>query len=119
MRSSNWTKHSSPCLRLSICNRTEGWSEAIRIALGAGQFEVLWMVLRESLLVVVCGMAVGLPAAILLTRFVANMLFGVQQFDGPAIAGAVLILAAAGVAAGLLPACRASRIDPIKALRYE
>jgi predicted permease len=91
----------------------------IRIALGAGRFEVLWMVLRESLLVVGCGVAVGLPAAILLTRFVASMLFGVQQFDGPAIAGAVLILVAAGVAAGLLPARRASRIDPIKALRYE
>jgi len=91
----------------------------IRMALGASRWGVLWMVLRESLVVIACGLAVGLPAAFLLTRYVASMLFGVEQFDAPAIAATVAILAVAGMAAGLLPANRASRIDPIRALRYE
>jgi predicted lysophospholipase L1 biosynthesis ABC-type transport system permease subunit len=91
----------------------------IRMALGAGRLAVLWMVLRESLVVVACGIAVGLPAAFALTRLVASMLFGVREFDAATIAATVLILAAAGVAAGLLPATRAARIDPIRALRYE
>src|SRR5258708_31791387 len=63
----------------------------IRIALGAGRFEVLWMVLRESLLVVGCGLAVGPPAAILFTCFFASMLFRVEEVDGPAISCAVVI----------------------------
>jgi predicted permease len=91
----------------------------IRIALGAARGKVLWMVLRESLAVVACGIAVGLPAAFALTRLMRSMLFGVKEFDAPAIAITVAILALAGVAAGLLPARRAARIDPIRALRYE
>jgi predicted permease len=91
----------------------------IRMALGAGRSQVLWMVLRESLLVVLCGLALGLPAAFGLTRFIASMLFGVKAYDLPAIAATVIILAAAGGTAGLLPANRAARIDPLRALHYE
>jgi ABC-type antimicrobial peptide transport system permease subunit len=87
--------------------------------LGAGRARVLWMVLRESLLVVLCGLIGGLPAAFILTRFVTSMLYGVKAYDTPAIAATVLILAATGAAAGLIPANRASRVDPIRALRYE
>jgi predicted permease len=91
----------------------------IRMALGAGRAQVLWMVLRESLLVVLCGLAVGLPAALALTRFIASMLYGVKPYDAPAIVATIIILAIAGSAAGMLPANRASRVDPIRALRYE
>ena len=91
----------------------------IRVALGARRGRVLWMVLRESVLVVACGLVLGLPAAFAATRFVASMLFGVKPYDTAAIAATVLILAAAGAAAGLVPAYRASRIDPMRALRYE
>lgn len=91
----------------------------IRMALGAGRLEVLWMVLRESLAVVACGIMVGLPAAIALTRLIATMLFGVKTFDGVTLAATIAILAVAAIAAGLLPAMRATRIDPIRALRYE
>ena len=91
----------------------------IRIALGAGRPQVLWMVLRESLLVVACGLAAGIPAALLLSRYVASMLFGVKAYDALSIAATILILAAAGALAGFIPARRASRISPIRALRYE
>jgi predicted permease len=91
----------------------------IRMALGATRREVQWMVLRESLAVMAVGIGVGLPAAFALARMVAGLLFGVQALDGPTIAATVLILAAAGVAAGVIPASRAARIDPIRALRYE
>jgi ABC-type antimicrobial peptide transport system permease subunit len=70
-------------------------------------------------LVVACGLAVGTPAALILTRYVASMLFGVKQYDAPTIAATLLLLAGAGGLAGLLPANRASRIDPMKALRSE
>ena len=91
----------------------------IRMALGAGRPRILWMVLRESLLVVACGLAAGLPCALLLSRYVAGMLFGVKAYDAATIASTLLIMAAAGALAGFLPARRASRISPIRALRYE
>jgi len=91
----------------------------IRIALGAGRPQVLWMVLRESLLVVACGLAAGIPAALLLSRYIASMLFGVKAYDAASMAATILILAAAGALAGFIPARRSSRISPIRALRYE
>ncbi len=91
----------------------------IRFALGAQRPQVLWMILRESMIVTACGLAAGLPAALALTRLIASKLFGVNAYDPGAIAATVLILAAVGAAAGLIPARRASRIDPMHALRYE
>ena len=77
------------------------------------------MVLRESVMMVFCGLAVGLPAAFALTRFASSMLFGVKTYDATAVIATVVILAVSGTAAGLIPARRASKIDPMKALRYE
>jgi predicted permease len=91
----------------------------VRVALGARRGQVLWMVLRESALVIACGVAVGLPAALALTRYVASMLFGVKPHDPAAIAAMLLLLTTAGATAGLIPAHRASRIDAMSALRYE
>jgi predicted permease len=91
----------------------------IRLALGAQPGVILWSVMREVLLLLSIGLAVGIPAAIGLGRFVSSQLYGIQPHD-PWTAGAtVLLLALVSAAAGLIPAHRASRIDPILALRYE
>jgi len=91
----------------------------IRLALGADPGGVVWMVMREVLLLLAIGLAIGIPAAMGLGQFVAAQLYGIQARD-PWIAGAtVVLLAVVSAAAGLIPATRASRIDPILALRYE
>ena len=91
----------------------------IRMALGAEARAVLWMVMRESLLVVVVGIAVGVPAALGLARVVRSQLFGLSPSDPTTLAAATLLLLAASVLAGLLPARRAAKVDPMVALRYE
>jgi ABC-type antimicrobial peptide transport system permease subunit len=91
----------------------------IRLALGAPPSRVIWMVMREVLILLSIGLAVGIPAALSLGQFVSSQLYGIQPRD-PWIAGATMaLLAAVSVAAGLIPARRASQIDPIMALRYE
>ncbi len=91
----------------------------IRLALGAEPSGVIWMVMREVLLLLSIGLAIGIPAAMALGRFVSAQLYGIEARD-PWIAGAtMLLLALVSAAAGLIPATRASRIDPILALRYE
>jgi len=91
----------------------------IRMALGARQREVMKIVLRESLMPVTLGLAAGLAATYPLTRIIANMLFGVTRNDPWTIAAATLALLLAAAAAAFLPARRATRIDPMRALHYE
>ena len=91
----------------------------LRMALGASQGGVVWMVLREALALLGIGLAVGVPCAFLLSRYVSSQLFGVKPTDVWTAAAALLILAGVAAGAGWLPARRASAIDPIKALRYE
>jgi predicted permease len=91
----------------------------IRLALGAQARLVIWLVMREVLLLLAIGLAVGVPAGMALGRYVAAQLYGIQPND-PWMAGStVLLLALVSAAAGLIPAHRASRIDPIMALRCE
>jgi predicted permease len=91
----------------------------IRLALGAQAAGMIWLVMREVLLLLSIGLAVGIPAAMALGRFVSAQLYGIQPYD-PWIAGwTTLLLTGVSAAAGLIPARRASRIDPILALRYE
>jgi predicted permease len=91
----------------------------VRIALGAQPGLVIWLVMKEVLLLIAIGLAVGIPAAMGLGRFVATQLYGVKAYD-PSVAGVTMIvLMAASIAAGLIPAHRASRIDPIAALRCD
>jgi putative ABC transport system permease protein len=77
------------------------------------------MVLREVVFILLIGLLCGVPAALGVSRFTESQLFGVKAFDPAVVAGATLALAAAALAAGYLPARRATRIDPTSALRTE
>jgi ABC-type antimicrobial peptide transport system permease subunit len=91
----------------------------IRLALGAQRGIIIWSVMREVLLLLAIGLAVGVPAAIGLGRFVASQLYGIQAHDPQIAMATMTLLALVSAAAGLIPAHRASRIDPLLALRYE
>jgi ABC-type antimicrobial peptide transport system permease subunit len=91
----------------------------IRMALGADSAELLRMVLRRTVVLVVAGLAVGITIALGVTRFLASMLFTVHTLDWPTYAAVVAILLGVGPLAGYVPARRASRVDPMVALRYE
>jgi ABC-type antimicrobial peptide transport system permease subunit len=91
----------------------------IRIALGARREWLVRMIARETALVVAIGAATGVAAAIGLTRYVRSMLFGIEPIDPPTIAAAVLVMLSVALLAGWLPARRASRLEPMAALRHE
>jgi predicted permease len=91
----------------------------IRMALGASPGSVIWIVMREVLLLLSFGLVIGLPAAMGLGQFVASQLYGVKATDPVIAAATTIVLIAVSAAAGMIPASRASRIDPILALRHE
>jgi predicted permease len=93
----------------------------IRIALGASRSNVLWQMIRGSLLTVLVGLAAGIPAALALTRITRSLLFGVQPDDLATllVSCAILLAVSAAAAAAWIPARRAARIQPTQALRYE
>ena len=91
----------------------------IRVAVGAQRENVLWLVLRETLTLALLGIAIGIPSALVATRLIATMLFGVSPTDVPTITAVSLLLLLVALFAGYLPARRASAIDPIVALRAE
>jgi ABC-type antimicrobial peptide transport system permease subunit len=91
----------------------------IRAALGASGRELLWSVLRQSLLVVGIGIAVGLAGALITSRLLSSMLFEVSATDPAVFAAIALLFLAVGTLAALLPARRATRADPMIAIRAE
>lgn len=91
----------------------------IRMALGAEPSNVRLQILRESLVLVAIGMVIGVPAALAGTHWVRSMLFGLGLTDPAVIVSAAVLLAIIAGVAGFLPAHRASRVDPLVALRYE
>jgi len=91
----------------------------LRLALGASRGQVLTMVLRQGLGLVAAGLALGLAAALPLTRVVAAWLYGVKAEDPLTFAAVPVMLLAVGLAACAIPAWKATRIDPVTALRYE
>ena len=91
----------------------------IRMALGAERFEILKMVLRDVLVLLACGLALGFLSALALTRFLSHMLFEVRPNDIAISASVALLLAAIALLAGYFPAFRAAGVDPSQALRSE
>ncbi len=104
-------------MAFAVARRTK--ELGLRMALGAARGNVIWMVMREVLLLLGIGLAVGIPTAAALGTLVSTQLYGVKAQDPWIAGGSVVVLAAVGVIAGMIPALRASRIDPILALRYE
>jgi len=91
----------------------------LRMALGASSADVLWLVLREGLALAGIGLAVGLAGAFAATRLLTSMLFEVQPADPAILAGVAVLLAAVSLSASYIPARRATKVDPLVALRQE
>jgi predicted permease len=91
----------------------------VRVALGASSASVIALVLRQTAVLVIAGLTVGIPAALLMARTTSSLLFGLSPQDPATIASAAVALASIAACASAIPAWRASRIDPTRALREE
>jgi putative ABC transport system permease protein len=91
----------------------------IRMALGAGRGQVLWMVLRQGFVMTAAGIAIGIAGTLALTRLIADFLYGVKPGDPLTLAAVCVVMAVVALAACAIPALRATRVDPSIALRYE
>jgi putative ABC transport system permease protein len=104
-------------LAISVSRRTR--EIAIRLALGARTTDVLGMVLGQGLMLAVTGIVIGLPCAFIAVRLVSTLLFGIGAHDAIAFGGATVLLLLVALIACAVPAVRASRVDPMTALRIE
>jgi len=91
----------------------------VRMALGAATGDVVWLVMKEVLLLAGIGIAIGLPAALALTKFAKAQLFGIQPNDALSMALATVAIAMVAILSGYIPARRATLVDPMRALRWE
>jgi ABC-type antimicrobial peptide transport system permease subunit len=91
----------------------------IRIALGAQKDDVVWLVVRQGMLVALVGVAIGLAASLALTRVLSSLLYGVSARDPIILAGVSILLVAVALVANYIPARRATKVDPMVALRSE
>ncbi|HKO20166.1 MAG TPA: ABC transporter permease [Acidobacteriaceae bacterium] len=104
-------------LSYSVARRTS--ELGIRVALGAKSLNLLWMVLREYVLLLVVGLAIGVPLALSSTRVLNSLLYDLSPLDPVSISSAIAAVICMTIAAAWLPARRATRIDPMQALRTE
>jgi ABC-type antimicrobial peptide transport system permease subunit len=89
------------------------------MALGAKGGNIAWMILRETLYLVLAGLLIGVPAAVVGARLISTQLFGTKPTDPITLVAAAVILTLVALLAGYLPARRASHVNPLSALRYE
>jgi ABC-type antimicrobial peptide transport system permease subunit len=101
----------------SVARRTN--EVGVRMALGAAGGDVVRLVMRESMTLVLAGLALGLAGAVAESRVMSSLLFGLAPVDPVAIAGAMIAMTTLAALAGYLPARRAARVDPMVALRDE
>jgi ABC-type antimicrobial peptide transport system permease subunit len=104
-------------LSYAVSQRTH--EMGVRMALGAGTPDILRLILGRSARLIVAGTAIGLVAAFGFSRFMASMLYGISPKDPVTFASVTLVLLLVAVAACYIPARRATKVDPIIALRYE
>jgi ABC-type antimicrobial peptide transport system permease subunit len=101
----------------SVARRTS--EIGLRMALGANRANVVTLVLRNALILVAIGLAIGVPVALLGGRLMSSQLYGVRTYDPITLAAAILVLSAFAALAGFIPARRAASIEPMNALRTE
>jgi putative ABC transport system permease protein len=101
----------------SVAQRTR--EVGIRMALGAQKKDVLKMILAQGLALVAWGTALGLVACYWLSRLVSSQLYGVSAYDPATLASVVVVLVVVALLAAYIPARRATKVDPLVALRYE
>ena len=101
----------------SVAGRTN--EIGIRMALGAKPRDVLWLILRETLMLVGAGVTAGLVASLIVTSLGSSLLFGLSPADPVSICVAVVVMLGVAAVAGYIPARRATKVDPMVALRYE
>ena len=101
----------------SVSRRTR--EVGIRMAIGAGRGDVLKLVVREGMALVAVGLGVGLAVAYASAGLLGGLLYGIEPHDPLTFLGVAAVLATVALVANLLPARRATRVDPLEALRYE